>query len=106
MLLFQVMESRYFLLSLIIHPIVKLIKGHSKLISETQYYYFFRQSVSDRFYQALYSKLLDPSLKASSKQVSCDWLNSNLPSRLIYVANKLQKIGFLKELQRCQPLET
>ncbi|XP_073249023.1 CCAAT/enhancer-binding protein zeta-like [Porites lutea] len=27
-----------------------------------------RQSVSDRFYQALYSKLLDPSLKASSKQ--------------------------------------
>ncbi|XP_068730456.1 CCAAT/enhancer-binding protein zeta-like [Montipora capricornis] len=27
-----------------------------------------RQSVSDRFYQALYAKLLDPTLKASSKQ--------------------------------------
>lgn len=27
-----------------------------------------RQSVSDRFYQALYTKLLDPSLKTSSKQ--------------------------------------
>jgi len=27
-----------------------------------------RQSVSDRFYQALYAKLLDPSIKASSKQ--------------------------------------
>ncbi|KAJ7365571.1 hypothetical protein OS493_005686 [Desmophyllum pertusum] len=27
-----------------------------------------RQSVSDRFYQALYAKLLDPSLKTSSKQ--------------------------------------
>ena len=58
--------------------------------------------MSDRFYQALYSKLLDPSLKASSKQVSCDWLNSNLLSRLIYVANELQKIGFLKEL--CHPV--
>ena len=31
---------------------------------------FLRQSVSDRFYQALYAKLLDPSLKTSSKQVS------------------------------------
>ena len=30
---------------------------------------FPRQSVSDRFYQALYAKLLDPSLKTSSKQV-------------------------------------
>ena len=29
----------------------------------------FRQTVSDRFYQALYEKLVDPELKTSSKQV-------------------------------------
>jgi len=28
-----------------------------------------RQTVSDRFYQALYEKLLDPEIKTSSKQV-------------------------------------
>ena len=65
MLLFQVMESRY-LMFISTDNIVCSVKTEIGLKLKL---FFLRQSVSDRFYQALYAKLLDPSLKTSSKQV-------------------------------------
>ena len=67
MLLFQVMESRYCLF-LSTHNVVVCLKETGLKLKFV--FLFLRQSVSDRFYQALYVKLLDPSLKTSSKQVS------------------------------------
>ena len=77
MLLFQVMDSRYCRLLIVRGRINVSFFPYHKVIKSV----VFRQSISDRFYQALYAKLLDPHLRMSSKQVRM--FKQKIPQKII-----------------------